>query len=324
MYNTDKNINDIDKLEIEKALEGLDTATACALFPILENQTPVEESETGVSQTNVSADVAYERLLRERKDLEILTPKETYLKITQRIHYRCKKCGNEYRQRKDRLLTKQAGIGKPFACKGCSALEGKYITQAFVLQRTHYYVHERGGKIVNLIKPKYPYVTISDKLHIRCREGHEWITTHRFLHTGAWCVRCSGLHGIDTTIPMLPNIKKGLSKELEFYVWRQAAGHFSMEVMFEMPGKPQREYFCQCQVCKRIARLTPKQLSQRNYLCLNRCVPSNMPSLTEAIVASGYFIGHPEEKHAVIIKEYAESIIKYNEWKKKLALRRNK
>lgn len=317
MYHVDKNDKDPDKFEIERQLDGLDAATACALYPILEDHVLIEESELNVPKENLSAEITYERLIAERKDLEILTPREEYKDITQKIHYRCKECGNEYEERKDRLLTKQAGVGRPFNCKGCDKLEKKYITQALLLQKTQYYVAGRGGKILHLIKPKDSarrYVTPGDKLHVKCKEGHEWITTHRFLHTGAWCVKCSSLYGVDNNLLPFPNIRKGITREIEFFAWQKALRRFKMELLFPIPNRPERQYFCECQVCKNVTILTSKQLSQRRYLCLNRCIPSNMPSLTEAVVASEYFIGHPKSKEREIFNLYEEAMLKYDDW----------
>jgi hypothetical protein len=317
--------------KIQSHYDGMDEMTAYAVEKLMESVEPVDESEIIDDQKNISIDILYERLAGERPDLKILTPKKECLSVSQKIRVVCKKCGHPDEARADRFLTKTAQGWEDFKCKGCRKNEKKRTSHDWLWQKTQYYIGQRLGKIVTHAKPKdgEQYTSLDDKLKIECKHGHSWVTTHRQLHKGAWCPRCRVMPGENWKIAPFPNFRKDPEPDVKFAVLLSAAGkHCGMRLEFPISegdnskgkskskSKKETEYLGICLVCKQAVIVTESQVLRKKYLCINKCVPSSMPSLSTIFVRSGMGLGDIEQTRQHAAEIYAEAQSRLHKWKK--------
>jgi hypothetical protein len=300
----------------QRFFERTGNRTAFEMESVVENIEPVKKEDLTAPARTKTASVVYRRLEIERPDLKILTPESEYLHIKQKIRYLCTLCGTEGEARKDRLLPKKAGGWDPFRCKGCEGKIKKDIVEEWLWQRTLYYVKGFNGSIVKYTK-QGEYSTNTDLLQLRCEHGHEWVLPHKRLHEGEWCPQCKAMGLEKEPPPKFPNLRRSPTPEIKFSTLMYAMSRFGgMRLEFPIIERSAKsKYFATCMSCGQTTILNEDQIYNRQYLCFNRCCPSNITSLTAGQIELGFMIGDIEENFKQMSVTYEEAKKKYYAWK---------
>jgi hypothetical protein len=282
------------------------------------NLEPTDPEDLTIQKRTFKPVIIYDRLATERPDLEILTNRNEYTNITQKIKYRCTLCGYESEARWDRLLPKTAGSGFPFFCTKCKENRKKALREEWFWQRSLFYINKRKGKLVSFTQ-KEEYPTIKDEVVIKCVNGHLFRMTQRELQKGSWCYECRNNPSVEISNEKFPDLRKIKDRALFYCILQiNLPKKADATLLFPVPDKNENLYYVQCNHCKEIELISDTQIQQRKYICHNRCAPSNLLPMSLLIVEFGIFadINNYDSKMAHLNEVYRQGLEKYREWKK--------
>jgi len=175
---------------------------------------------------------------------------------------RCINCKHEWNDTPKRIMENQY-------CPICRYWVANVRLEHHLWKRSRAIIADKQGKTIRFsdfdpdIKP-----TVNDQLKVKCKNGHKFTTTHRYLRRNRWCKECPREPiNRDTTVSnsVYKNHRKTKQAILNEVCKQKGVGMISKKNEKGTIGLT-------CFSCKTSFRKTPYQILNNLYLCPSECV----------------------------------------------------
>ena len=190
------------------------------------------------------------------------------------LHFKCDKCDHEW----DAIATRVQQHG----CPKCYKFSKNLDKTLRMWTRTKQIIRDKAGKIIQFpkITSKVP-AKLTDRFIISCHRGHKFTFTHLKLREDQWCPLCKASNSIDPSLKSRHIYSRGMNTEQKIQKYHEIAEIKGVKIISIEPVT--NNFKTICIHCNETRILTPRQLCNNQYLCINKCVFGNRYSIYKTI-----------------------------------------